>query len=307
MSDRPKTPPSDADDLRRLRELLLGDHIEQIDSVSERVQNPEMRTGDVAEVRSILFRIKHPDFSYREGQHVGVIVPGPHEFGHDVHFRLYTIANSPKTTPGGPVELELCVRRCFYLDEFSGEEEPGIASNYLCDMKPGDKVSISGPYGDVFDIPDDPETNLLMIGSGTGIAPFRAFVQHIYAKMPDWKGQVFLFYGARSGTENLYRNELKNDMDKYYDRETFQAFEGLSKRPWMDRNDDGLSDLLKENADEIWELLQNPKTHLYLAGLERTREHFDEVMLSVAGSTARWNWMVEEMKEQNRWSELLYN
>ncbi|MGD9265652.1 MAG: hypothetical protein PVJ71_07730 [Lysobacterales bacterium] len=50
MSDRPKTPPSDADDLRRLRELLLGDHIEQIDSVSERVQNPEMRTGDVAEV-----------------------------------------------------------------------------------------------------------------------------------------------------------------------------------------------------------------------------------------------------------------
>lgn len=274
---------------------------------AEVTSSERITPADVAEVRSIMLKIDAPDFSCRQGQNVGVTVPGRSEFGQEKHFRLYTIANSPGESQEGPVEIELCVRRCFYLDEFSGEEEPGIASNYLCDMKPGDKVSISGPYGDVFDIPDDPETNLLMIGSGTGIAPFRAFVQHIYAKMPDWKGQVFLFYGARSGTENLYRNELKNDMDKYYDRETFQAFEGLSKRPWMDRNDDGLSDLLKENADEIWELLQNPKTHLYLAGLERTREHFDEVMLSVAGSTARWNWMVEEMKEQNRWSELLYN
>lgn len=260
-----------------------------------------------AEVRSIWLRVNHPEFSYREGQHVGVIVPGPHAFGHDKHFRLYTIANSPAQGDDNTVDIELCVRRCFYIDEFSGEEEAGIASNYLCDLKAGDKVTLNGPYGEAFDLPTDPETNLLMIGSGTGIAPFRAFIQHVYGQQSEWKGKLMLFYGARSGTETLYRNELNNDLDKYYDQKTFQAFEGLSQRPWMDKEDDGLSDVLKDNAHEICEMLQDPKTHLYLAGLEKTRFNFEQAMQEAAGSSPRWKLMKEELQEQGRWSELLYS
>ena len=262
---------------------------------------------NVPEVRSILLTIQQPDFQYREGQHVGVIVPGPHEFGHDKHFRLYTIANSPQLTKSDDVEIELCVRRCFYIDEFSGEEHPGIASNYLCDLKPGDAISLTGPYGEAFAIPEDPESNLLMIGSGTGIAPFRAFIQHIYEKKPDWKGQLRLFYGARTGMETLYRNDLKNDLDKYYDQKTFQAFEGLSKRPWMQHENHGLQNILQENAQDIWDLMQHPKTHVYLAGLQKTETDFEKIMREVAGSNARWHWTREEMIEQNRWSELIYN
>jgi len=262
---------------------------------------------NVPEVRSILLTIQHPDFSYREGQHVGVIVPGPHEFGHDKHFRLYTIANSPQLNQSDSVEIELCVRRCFYIDDFSGEEHPGIASNYLCDLRPGDSVSLTGPYGEAFTIPDDPECNLLMIGSGTGIAPFRAFIQHIYEKQTNWVGQLRLFYGARTGMETLYRNDLKNDLDKYYDQKTFKAFEGLSKRPWMQREDDGLHHVLQENAQEIWDLMQHPKTHVYLAGLQNTAADFEKSMLEVAGSNARWHWTREEMIEQGRWSELIYD
>ena len=96
-----------------------------------------------------------------------------------------------------------------------------------------DLITFTGPYGDAFVIPEDPETNLLMIGTGTGIAPFRAFIQHIYEKQPNWRGKVRLFYGARTGTETLYRNDLKDDLTNYYSRETFEAFEGLSKRPWI--------------------------------------------------------------------------
>jgi ferredoxin--NADP+ reductase len=274
---------------------------------AEVINSERITPDDVAEVRSIIFKIRHPDFSYREGQHVGVIVPGPHAFGHDTHFRLYTIANSPQLSANDNIEIELCVRRCFYIDEFSGEEEPGIASNYLCDVKPGDAVTLSGPYGEAFELPSDPETNLLMIGSGTGIAPFRAFIQHIYQQQSDWQGRMMLFYGARSGTEKLYRNDINNDLDKYYDQKTFQAFEGMSKRPWMHHEDDGLHDVLSENAEEIWQLMQDPKTHVYLAGLERTRERFEDIMKKTAGSNARWKWMMEEMKEQNRWSELIYD
>lgn len=270
------------------------------------VSSERITPDTVPEVRSIILRVDQADFSYHEGQHVGVIVPGPHEFGHEAHFRLYTIANSPKTTEGGSVEIELCVRRCFYIDEFSGEEHSGIASNYLCNLKAGDSIVFTGPYGEAFKLPTDPETNLLMIGSGTGIAPFRAFMQHIYEQQPDWKGQVVLFYGARTGMETLYRNDIKDDLGNYYDQKTFKAFEGLSQRPWMN-TDDGLQNVLKDKAEDIWELVQNPKTHIYLAGLETTLSNFDEVMQQAAGSKARWRWMTEEMKEQDRWSELIYS
>ncbi len=271
------------------------------------IQSERITPDNVAEVRSIRLNINHPDFTYREGQHVGVNVPGPHPFGHDRHFRLYTIASAPEQNDDDSIDIELCVRRCSYIDEFSGEEEPGIASNYLCNLKKGDTLSLSGPYGEAFELPEDPQTNLLMIGSGTGIAPFRAFIQHIHQKPEQWLGKMMLFYGARSGAENLYRNDINNDLDNYYDQKTFQAFEGVSKRPWMSQDDDGLHHVLEENAQDIWELIQEPNTHVYLAGLEKTKHNFEQIMQKTAGSKARWGWMVEEMKEQGRWSELIYS
>ena len=199
------------------------------------------------------------------------------------------------------------MRRCFYIDEVSGEEYPGIASNYLCDATPGDRITITGPFGDAFAMPKDPASHLLMIGSGTGIAPFRAFIQHIYEKHGDWQGQVRLYYGARSGAETLYRNDQKNDLDQYYDQKTFQAFEGLSHRPWMDREDTGLGNILDEHAQQIWELMQDPQTHVYIAGMARTLHELEAAIIRVAGSRARWRWTREEMIEQGRWSELLYD
>ena len=270
------------------------------------IETHRITPEDVPEVRNIRLAIAHPSFSYHEGQNVGVIVPGPHKFGHEKHFRLYTIANTPDQTKSGDAEIELCVRRCFYIDEVSGEGHPGIASNYLCDIKAGDQISLTGPYGDAFSIPDDPESNLLMIGTGTGIAPFRAFIQHIYEQQSDWQGQLRLFYGARTGMETLYRNDLKNDLDEYYDQKTFKAFEGLSHRPWMQSEENGLHDVLLENAHDIWEFMQKPKTHVYLAGLPKTEHDFEDAMSDAAGSSARWRWTREEMKEQNRWSELIY-
>ena len=271
------------------------------------VDSHRLTPDNTAEVRSIHLTVPQAGFSYAEGQNIGVVVPGPHAYGRDSHFRLYTIANAPRTTGNGDIEIELCVRRCFYIDEVSGEEYPGIASNYLCDAVSGDRIAITGPYGDAFAMPKDPASHLLMIGSGTGIAPFRAFIQHIYEKHGDWQGQVRLYYGARSGAETLYRNDQKNDLDQYYDQKTFQAFEGLSHRPWMDREDTGLGNILDEHAQQIWELMQDPLTHVYIAGMARTLHELEAAVIRAAGSRARWRWTREEMIEQGRWSELLYD
>jgi ferredoxin--NADP+ reductase len=269
-------------------------------------ENNRITPKNTPEVRSILLTVPHARFVYVAGQNIGFTVPGEQAYGHASHFRLYTIANTPPPETEADTDIELCVRRCFYIDEVSGEEYPGLASNYLCDLQPGDKIAITGPYGDAFSMPDDSDANLLMIGTGTGIAPFRAFIQHIYDRQAVWAGKVRLFYGARTGTENLYQNDIRNDLANYYDQETFQAFEGLTHRPWIDKEDTGLSQVLEDNAAEIWELIQDPKTHVYLAGLPKTAEDFYKAMAKIAGSETRVRWMREEMIEQKRWSELLY-
>lgn len=284
----------------------LGDYDLSERYTAKVLETHRITPDNAPEVRNILLNVSHPGFHYRVGQTVGVLVPGPHAHGQKAHFRLYTIANAQETAQVGEVDLELCVRRCFYIDEVNGEEYPGLASNYLCDARPGDAITLTGPYGDAFAIPEDNAANVLMIGTGTGIAPFRAFVRHIYEKRSDWKGQVRLYYGARTGMEKLYQNQERNDFANYYDQATFRAFEGLSVRPWVHGEQQGLGQVLEENAKEIWELMQDRKTHVYIAGLSKTLESFYKAIAKVAGSEARLRWVREEMLEQGRWSELVY-
>ena len=180
------------------------------------------------EVRHLVVRVLDPAFQFVEGQSIGVLVPGPHPFGNPYHLRRYSIANARSLPGQDEIKLDLLVRRCFYLDEVSGERYPGIASNYLCDAKPGDRITISGPYLSPFKIPRDDTANLLMIGTGTGIAPFRAFAQLIYERRGGWQGQVRLYYGGRTGLDLMYANDEQNDLANYYDDKTFKAFKALA-------------------------------------------------------------------------------
>ncbi len=257
------------------------------------------------EVRHIVVEISHPGFIHVEGQNIGVLVPGPHKFGNENHFRLYSIASSRKGEDGKGTEISLCVRRCFYIDDVSGELERGIASNYLCDLKKGNKIKITGPYNSAFTMPQDNDTNLLLIGAGTGIAPFRAFVKHIYEERGGWKGKVRLFYGARTGMEMLYMNKMKNDLGKYYDKETFKAFEALSPRPHF-KEQANIGKKLEDNAQEVWEMLNDSKTCVFIAGIEKAFDNLDRTMSTIAGSDEKWLERKTTLQQEERWSELLY-
>jgi ferredoxin--NADP+ reductase len=201
--------------------------------------------------------------------------------------------------------VEICVKRCFYIDEFSGERHRGIASNYLCDRHPGDEITVAGPYGLPFALPEDENADLLMIGIGTGIAPFRAFVRQIYEKLGGWKGKVRLFYGARSGLEMAYMNDRQNDFANYYDDETFKAFAAVSPRPHMD-DEIELDRALREHAEEVWEMVLKPDTHVYIAGLEKSLGKLDEAFAGMAGSAKNWQRRRAELVAGKRWAELLY-
>ena len=285
-------------------------HLEDYDT-EQRFQATVVSTDRITteasgiEVRELTLDIQKPDFEFQLGQSVGVLAPGTKEFGQEHHFRLYSVADLPERGGSGLPRIKIAVRRTSYVDKYSGEEYPGVASNYLCDLVAGDTITMAGPYGMAFEVPEEMDANLILIGTGTGIAPFRAFVKHLYKNVPEWKGTITLFYGARSGLELLYMNDERDDFTQYYDRDTFQAFKALSPRPaWAAPID--WNGALAERGEKLWGVLGLPNTYVYVAGLEKMRGELDNAFAEIAGSEQKWARRRAELAAGSRWVEVLY-
>jgi ferredoxin--NADP+ reductase len=257
------------------------------------------------EVRELVLELDADSFPVQVGQSIGVLAPGAAAFGAPHHFRLYSVADLPARGPSGRPRIAICVRRCRYVDEYSGEEYPGVASNFLCDRRPGDAIEVTGPYGLPFEVPEERDAHLILIGSGTGIAPFRAFVKHIHRDVPDWRGRIWLFYGARSGLEMLYMNDERDDLAQYIDRESFEAFRALSPRPGWD-DPVAWDRALEARGAELWQKLGEPKTHVYVAGLAPMLAELDRIFARLAGSEEKWRRRKAELQAGGRWVELVY-
>ncbi|MCB0558378.1 MAG: ferredoxin-NADP reductase [Lewinellaceae bacterium] len=259
---------------------------------------------DTEEVREIVLEVKQPEFNCEVDQSFGVLVKTSGEFGTKTHHRLYSVADLPARANGRAV-ITMLVKRCSYVDDFSGEKYPGIASNYLCDREVGDEINITGPFDLPFSVPEDKNANLILIGMGTGIAPFRAFIKHIYKNVKDWKGKIRLFYGARSGLELLYLNDKDGDLTNYYDEATFKAFHALSPRPtWSDPI--ALDAAIEERAEEIFEMLSLANTYVYVAGYEKVKEKLDKAFANILGSRIKWETRKAELIVGDKWAEVIY-
>ncbi|MEQ9403904.1 MAG: ferredoxin-NADP reductase [Cyclobacteriaceae bacterium] len=259
---------------------------------------------DSEEVREITLEVKDPEFDCEIDQSFGVLINSRDDFGNTMHHRLYSVADLPSKTKGKK-RLTMLVKRCAYVDEFSGERHDGIASNYLCDRKPGDEIILTGPYPLAFSVPEDKSSNLVLIGMGTGIAPFRAFIKHIYTNVKDWTGRIFLFYGAKSGLELLYQNEEDDDLTNYYNEETFKAIHAFSPRPlWHDPV--VLDQAIEERSEEILEMLSLLNTYIYVAGHKRVLEGLDNAFANVMGSKEKWDARKAELIAGKKWVELIY-
>jgi ferredoxin--NADP+ reductase len=257
------------------------------------------------EVREIVLSVDPNRFPVQAGQNIGVLVRDQPSFAQNPHLRLYSVVDVPQETTDGHAQIHICVRRCYYIDDYSGEKFPGIASNFLCDLKPGDHLTVTGPYEPPFSLPKDPQATLILIGAGTGIAPFRSLVKAAYQKESGFKGRVWMFYGARTGMELLYMNDVRNDFSQYYDQETFEAIAVLSKRPhWSDALD--WNSAFESRSEELWTMLLDPHTCVYVAGTESIRDELDSEFARIAGSAEKWARRKAELQAGGRWRELLY-
>ncbi|MGL6112592.1 MAG: benzoyl-CoA 2,3-epoxidase subunit BoxA, partial [Rubrivivax sp.] len=138
-------------------------------------------------------------FPVLEGQSIGVLPPGRDAKGRAHHARQYSIASPRNGERPGYNNLSLTVKRV--LEDHQGHPVRGVASNYLCDLKVGDKVQVIGPFGTSFLMPNHPRSHIVMICTGTGSAPMRAMTEwrrRLRASGKFEGGKLMLFFGART-------------------------------------------------------------------------------------------------------------
>jgi sulfite reductase (NADPH) flavoprotein alpha-component len=214
--------------------------------------------------------------------------------------RMYSIASSQTAHPG---QVHLTVRVVLY--DAHGRKRQGVTSGMLGDRAPvGGTLAVFLDKNDHFRLPEDTNTPIIMIGPGTGIAPFRAFLEHREAL--GHKGDNWLVFGdQRIASDYLYQEQ----------------FEGMQKSGLLTKLQTAFSrdqatkiyvqDRLREESDELFAWLERG-AHFYVCGdASRMAKDVEQVLLeSIAkglnGSPEQAAEYLKKMKADQRYQRDVY-
>jgi ferredoxin--NADP+ reductase len=263
-----------------------------------------VREGGEGTVKHLTFDLSNGDLRYLEGQSIGIIPAGTDDKGKPHKLRLYSIGSTRHGDYGDDKTVSLCVRQLEYKHPETGEKVFGVCSSYLCNLQVGDEVKITGPVGKEMLLPDDPNANIIMLATGTGIAPFRAYLWRMFRETHEdykFQGLAWLFFGVAYTPNILYKAELEELQQAHPDN--FRLTYAISREQ---KNPKGgkmyLQDRIAEHAEELWELIQKENTHTYICGLKGMEGGIDEAMSAVATqSGVDWLDYQRQMKKAGRW------
>jgi len=214
--------------------------------------------------------------------------------------RLYSISSSHNATPG---RLSLTVDCVRYV--INKRKRLGLASTFLAErINPGDKLKVYVQKAHGFALPADPKIPIIMVGPGTGVAPFRAFL--LDRKATGAPGKNWLFFGhQRSDCDFFYSDEL-NAMKTA----------GLLTRLSLAWSRDGakkfyVQDRMREVGRELWTWLAEG-AHLYICGdAKRMAKDVERALVDIiaqfgARSTDEAIAFVAELKKKGRFQQDVY-
>ncbi len=183
--------------------------------------------------------------------------------------RLYSIASSPDAVPG---QVSLCVGAVRY-DKY-GRTRHGVCSTFMADrIKAGDKVKVFVHSNKNFRLPEDGATPIIMVGPGTGIAPFRAFWQQRLADGAT--GPMWLFFGnPYKATDACYEDELaplvesgKLKLSVAWSRD--QAYKIY------------VQNLMEQAGEEIWQWLEKGAAVYMCGDANRMAKDVEKALLAI--------------------------
>ena len=134
-------------------------------------------------------------------------------------FRAYSMANHPAEGNIVMLNIRIATPPWDRANNAFKKVNPGICSSFIFSRKPGDKVTISGPYGEFF--LNDNDNEMMFIGGGAGMAPMRSHLFHLFHTVKEKKKKISFWYGARSWKEVFYYDQFR-DIEKKYDNFDFQ-------------------------------------------------------------------------------------
>jgi len=199
-------------------------------------------------------------FPILEGQAIGIIPPGTDASGKPHQLRMYSVASPRDGERPHYNNLALTVKRV--AADHQGHAAHGVCSNYICDLKKGDQVQVTGPYGASFLMPNHPGASIMMICTGTGSAPMRAMTERRRRRVDQNEGgELILFFGARTPGELPYFGPLQQLPPDFIDINL--AFSRVPGQPKQ-----YVQDLLRAKADKVVRLLSDDNCYIYLCGLK---------------------------------------
>jgi ferredoxin--NADP+ reductase len=252
---------------------------------------------------------------YWEGQSYGVVPPGINpKNGKPNTNRLYSIASTRYGDDMKGTTTTLCVRRAtYYCPELKADDpaKKGICSNYLCDSKPGDEVLLTGPAGKVMLMPEkNPATDLIMVATGTGIAPYRSFLRRLFVEDTPagraYKGLAWLFLGVANTDALLYDQDWAAIKAKFPDN--FRYDYALSREGPLNKKGGKMyiQDKVEEYSDEVFDRMEKG-AHMYFCGLKGMMPGILEMLEGVAKSKGIvWADKLKHWKEEGQWHVEVY-
>ena len=236
------------------------------------------------DVRHIILDFGGMPFPVLEGQSVGIIAPGTDANGEPHLPRLYSVSSPRDGERAGYHNVSLTVKR----------EAGGVASNYLCDLEIGAKVAVTGPFGATFLMPQDGDARLLMICTGTGSAPMRAFTMARQRTVGANPGGMVMFFGARTPDALPYFGPLKKVPADLLEQHLVFSRASETKEYVQDR--------MRAEAQTVAAMLGDAHTHIYVCGLKEMEEGVEAAFDDIAAAAGHdWTALRDAMREAGRY------
>ena len=172
--------------------IRISEELLNVKEFKAKVSLIKKLTSDIKEVNFTL--IEPDEIDQRPGQYIQIFAIGPE----GPVFRAYSIS-SPSYEKK---KVQLVVRLI----------PGGIASTYIHNLKEGDEVIFTGPFGE-FRLSEDPNTAIVCVGGGAGMAPISNIIHSVYAKSPDRK--CYLFFGCRTTKDIFYLDEFSKIAEEH--------------------------------------------------------------------------------------------
>jgi sulfite reductase (NADPH) flavoprotein alpha-component len=238
------------------------------------------------------FLIEHPSARFKAEEFVGLLTK--------LQPRLYSVASSLKAYPD---QVHFIVDVVRY--ESHGRLRQGVCSSFLAERADDVPVPVFPSVAKYFHLPEDPGVPIIMVGPGTGVAPFRAYLQE--RKVTGAKGKNWLFFGAQ------------HERSDFAYGEEFEAFkkEGLLTRldcAWSRDQAEKIyvQHRMKENAAEIWKWIDAEGAHFFVCGdAKRMAKDVDAMLRKIVQaqggkSIDQANEYVEKLKSDKRYKRDVY-